>query len=708
MSNNIFLKPESFYQRQINPLSQYVEQNSYYLFKMTGKPLSECKDFIVKGIREKKFETFHDPIVTFFERDDNGDRHKNQLRLSGYISQVVNNGEILAPTFTTYVPVTVKKSIIVDFIDANVALRSTAKHAAFKAKAEGRMDEFISKNNEQDNRKRYNNSMSGAFVAGGSIVNNPTGHSTLTSITRTMASLGNASNERIISGNRHYRNADVTLGNLISITASLDKVEFDAVIQKYRINYPTVEQTLECIRYSTDMYWVDPQAFAKITAYVNVLEPVERAAVVYIGDLYHLRIYNDDFIKRFLTQLSMRVQDVTMDDPRTYLKKADELIINYAHQVCMSIMRGKGKNYDKLTDADANVVAATAMNIEKTIIEYKDFIYAIFLTNNIPMSTAFIPSMIRRSVVLSDTDSTMFSIDEWVNWYFGKVEFTDDAYALAGSVMYIATQSIAHWLAIFSANINVERAKLFKLAMKPEMVFSVFCQTSVAKHYFTSMVAKEGNIGATPEIEIKGVYMKNSAAPPSLIKDSQSKMADIISTIESGKKIEIVKELKRVADIERKISASLLNGDVEFYKTAKIKNAESYAKSAEQSPYLHHTLWTEVFSPKYGNVEQPPYGVIKIPTSIYNKTHLKNWVDTIADRELADRLARWLARMNKTTLGTMYVSTQYVRSHGIPVEIKSIIDFKRIALELTTTDRMILETLGLFAKVGWLVSEMGY
>lgn len=702
MSQNLFLRPTEFYQRNINPIAQYVDQQSFYLSRMTSQPKEICKAFVASKVRT----SIKNPTIHYFERDDEGDRYQHEGKLAGYISSVVKNDEILTPTGTTYVPTYVKKSILVGFIDNNVRVRSIAKKESFVAKAEGNTDLYIMKNNEQDNRKRYNNSMSGAFLAGGCVINNPTAHSSLTSITRTVSSLGNASNEKIIGGNRHYRDAKTALNNLISVTSTLNRDAFAAVMTKYKLHYPSVDETMACIMHSTDLYFNDPMAMGSVSRFVNKLEPIERAGFVYIGDLYHIRKYNDTFVRGLLYDLATPSKIKDYDDAIAVINKADELIVNFAHQAYMNEVRGIGKDYKKLSKASANKIANVVQNAEDTIVKYKDFIDEVLLTRNVPASTAFIPNMIRRTVVLSDTDSTMFSIDEWVTWYFGSLTFSDEAFAIAGAVMFIATQSIAHLLAIFSANMNVDRAKLFALAMKPEFCFAVFCQSSVAKHYWSWKLVREGNVFAVPEMEIKGVHLKNSAAPQSLIKDSHRVMEEIVNDIFSGRGISIVEHIQRVMGVERKITESLLAGDVEFFKTAKIKSPEAYAKSAEESPYQHHILWSEVFEHKYGKVELPPYGVIKVPTTLTNRTKLRNWLDSMDDRVVAQKMAEWIMRKGKTNLPTMYLSTQYVKSYGVPKEIKAIMDIKRIVLDLTTTDRMILETLGEFPKVGWTLTEL--
>lgn len=710
MTVNIFLKDIDFYQRKVNPLGQYVEQMSHYLSKSTGKPIEECAEFLRNKIKTNTFESgpVKDPIVRFFNRDENGDRHADEIRLSKYITEVVKQKEILTPTFTTYMNTDIKTSMLVEFTEQNVVIRSSAKKEAAVAKAEGKTHIYIMKDNEQNNRKTYNNSMSGAFATKGCVLCNPTAHSSLTSITRTNSSIGNASNEKIISGNRHYRNPTVTLNNLISTSKLIDRVALEKVIHKYNLKIPTVLDVENCIKHSSNFYWKDDKAFEGLRQSIVKMDDIERAGFVYTGDFYHIRIHNEEFVRGLVTRLANKVTDTICEDPWTTIKTIDEQIVNYGHQICMSEVKGIGKDYKKLDKQQMDTLTATCLNIQNTVVEFKDFIEVIFLSNVIPVSTAYIPNMVRRTVVLSDTDSTMFSIDEWVDWYFGKLLFTERAYAVAGSVMYIATQSMAHVLAIFSANMNVKREKLFTLSMKPEYVFSVFAQSSVAKHYFTSIIVKEGSVYKEPELEVKGVHLKSSAAPISIINRAHKKMETLIETVTSGSKIKLFNEIREVANLEREISISLLSGKIEYYKKSKIKNADAYSRTPDLSPYLYHILWEDVFETKYGAVEKPPYTVIKIPTTLNNPTALKNWFDNIQDKELVGRLCLWLEKYNKRALPTVYISETYAGSFSIPKEIIPVVDYKRIALDLTTTNRMILEILGYFPKSGLLLSDQGY
>lgn len=703
MSENLFLKPIDFYERAIDPIQQYIQQTAFYLHKAHQKPIDECIVIAKEAIKQG-----NNPTVRYFERNDNGDRHPQEIPLSQYIREVVSNKEILVPTFTTYLNTDQERSVLVEFTDGNKARRSAAKKEAFKAKAAGQEEMFIIKNNEQNNMKLYNNSMSGAFATQGSVLYNPTAHNTLTSLTRSETAISNASNEKIIAGNRHYFNPDVTLYNIISIVSDIDHDDINKTLQTYNMHIPSLEETITCIQYSADLYWRDKRAEQRILDFVSTLSSIERAAIVYIGDLHHIRLYNDALIRSFFQQLSLKVIDCTVEEPIKVIESTDEQIINLVHQICSSIMKGKGKDYSLLTEQERQTIACTCLNVESTIRQYKDFINTFFLTKHLPGSVANLPNMMRRTVTVSDTDSTLFSVDMWVKWYFGSIIFSEASDGLAASVMYFATQCMAHGLAIFCSNINVERPKLFDMQMKPEFAFPVLAQTAVAKHYFSAIQVKEGNVFDEIEMEIKGVNLKSSANVLMVRQHGNQLMRSVADTVMNNKPLSIKEIITSLADLERHIKNSLTKGETEFLKHSKIKVAQAYSSEPGRSPYFYHMFWQQVFESKYGAVDEPPYGSIKIPTTIVNVSSMSRWLQSIEDKALAERLASFLAEHKKTKLPTIYLSSLHVQAFGIPVEIQNIMDIKKIVLDLTGIQRMIIDTLGYNLKHKWLASDTGY
>ncbi len=702
-----FLLPVDEYQQHIDPIKDWIDQSALYVSKMKGMPYEVARGKILEKLKSGQIKP-NNPKIVCFERGENQDREKTVVPLSKYLKDVKEHGNILAPTFTTYHHPSVMPSEIVGFLDFRVAGRNRFKKEAARQKALGNMIAYVYNHNQQDSAKRTNNATSGSFVAEGSVINNPSAHSTLTSVTRSIGSLSNASNERLISGNRHYYTPQIALNNLISISSGMEAVHIQAAMDKYNLHWPTADETMECVKRSLSLYSYEIEGLKDIRAFIDKMTPIERAAFVYNGDFYHLRVYNPEMIRAFIDELSYIDDTATFEDPIAILKAADGLTINYAHQVSMSTVKGIGTDYSKIDYKAQCRMAFIAQNIDKTVIKYKDFLRAFFLTKNLPCTIATIPKMMRRSVVLSDTDSTMFSVDEWVLWYFGKLDFSDRGFAVAGSVMYIATQSIAHILAQFSANMNVERKRLFTLSMKPEYCFPVFVQTPVSKHYYTAKLVQEGNVYSDIEMEIKGVHLKDSSVPKQIILDAAICMEKIIRTVMSGKKVSLMEYLTRTADIERMILSSLEAGEVTYLKRNKVKEAKSYKKEPIKSPYQFFMLWEHCFSAKYVSAVKPPYNAVRVPVTLTSRRKIKEWLDAMEDRVIAAKIEEWYTRTGQTKVTQLLLPIDICLSYGIPAEIKSIVDRQKIVLSLTKAHRNVLESLGFCSKPNMLISQQGY
>lgn len=704
---NPFLLPVDEYTRNINPIGDWLKQSALYISRIKNLPYEHCVQ-VLKSKVESGEIAFRNPQVLFYERGDNGDRHRRLAPLRTYLKETLDQGHILVPTGTTYLHHTQQESHIVGFLDEGVANRSKYKKLSQKYGSEGNIALKIYYHNNQDAEKRTNNAVSGNFVAEGSVINNPTGHSTLTSMTRSMSSLSNASNERLIEGNRHYYTPQIALNNLISIVSITDQELITSTVEHFGLAYPNVDQVMKCIHRSTDLYFIDRKAMEMIRDFVQTLTPAECAAVVYTGDLYHLKEFNDGFIREMVRRFSRVPESNQFEDPVEIIKGTDELIVNYAHQVAIDIVEGIGKDYSKLLPEKVQIVAGICKNIETAIDYYRPLLKAFFLTRNAPCTIATIQSQIRRSVVLSDTDSTMFSVDSWVEWYFGELRFTPEAYGVAGSVMFMATQCIAHILAQFSANMNVEKKRLFTLSMKPEYVFPVFAQTSVAKHYYTCMKVKEGHVFRDIDMEIKGVHLKDSSIDTGLIKEGSALMEKILRTVMSGKKIEIIPYLKELSQREQELIHAIRNNDLRYMKRTKIKDKSAYSKGPELSPYQFYLMWEECFEKKYGPAPPPPYTALRIPVQLKNRTQITEWLAGMEDREVATRLAEWIKKFNKKTMTSIPVPMDLCVAQGLPLELQSIMDMKRIILALTKSRRIVMESLGVFAKSEQLFHEMGY
>jgi hypothetical protein len=202
-------------------------------------------------------------------------------------------------------------------------------------------------------------------------------------------------------------------------------------------------------------------------------------------------------------------------------------------------------------------------------------------------------------------------------------------------------------------------------------------------------------------MEIKGVYLKSSTLPKYINERAQGmmrKITDEMMTISDTNPypISVREYLSEVAGIEREIIASIKKGETVFLKSQNINAAESYKKDEEESPYKHHTFWNEVFGPKYGMMAEPPYETVKVSSILDGKKDLDDWIASIQDPELKARMLAWVNKTGQIRYVGFNLPTQIIRSTGIPLEISSIINYKKIVIDLCSIFYIILETLGVY------------
>lgn len=696
MYANPFVLPTSEYQRDINILKHYADDQAAHLALVTKRPLAECQAFVRKAVSPGGQFALKDPRVVCLHRGENGDREQIETTLSKYIGEAIKDRDLIAPTFTTYLHPTVKKSVLVDFIDANVKARSVAKKAMFAAELAGDLGVMAFKKTEQTNRKLSNNSISGAHLSPGTPLINRTAHSTLTSNCRSTSGYGNANNEKFLCGNRHYRTQAVLRNNIVSIVNHTNYEELSAVVQEYGIHLPTVRETLECIHYSAKHYWSDKKGWARIERLVETLTPLQRAAFMYTGDIYHLRKYNEGLVRNLIDGIATRIP-TPHPDPGPALKAVPEDHLHLAAMLCPNELKGtKGMIDIKGTPAEG-IVAATAVHIGAVLTQYSSLIRALWVTKNVPASVAYFPDSVRHAAITSDTDSTIFTVQDWVLWHQGKIGFDSKCSAVAAVMIFLAAQTITHVLARMSANFGIEEERLFQIAMKNEFKFETFVPTQVAKHYYALISAQEGNWKKELEMEVKGVHLKSSNAPVVVMKAAKKMMQSIMEDTIAGKPIRIREILTQIADIERDVVRTIKEGSTEYFRKAQIKTADSYTKDETMSPYATYVMWEEVFAPKYGSVPHPPYMCVKTSTMLDSPAKAKAWIEEMKDRELADRLSSWLVRNKRKHFGTTFmIPEQCVESRGIPPEILDAVGVRKLVLDTTRVFYLVLESLGIY------------
>lgn len=707
---NPFYQDISEYQRDLDIVDPMMRDTALYLSAMTGDPLDQCLAYVQTSMSEGGEFALTDPKTMVLYKNEQGDREKKVVKFSQFLGRVKQHKLLLSPSMAVYMPENIRQSTHAQYIAEGVANRKAVKKEQLRLEGE-KTPEALElaqvRKGEQENFKTNNNSYSGATVSAATILYYKSTHSSLTSTCRTATSYANANNEKFIMGNRHYYTPEVTKANMLSLANHTDLKELATCMSKFNLHYPTADEIIEMVLYSTNHYWSNPDYTKQLHRLASGLSPIQRAAIMYVGDLYHIYKHNREMVKEFLNELSRpgtTDQVITKDEYNKYDGDM-QLLANF---ICYEEVDGRNNELLQKENPEVfDLIYATGNNIRITLSKYKLFIKAMFLTKNMPSSIHAFPTSYRRAAVISDTDSTMFTLQYWVEEFFGRITFSKEAKRLVFALVFLVAETVMHILAIQSTNMGVAENKLRLLAMKNEYYFAVLSLTTRSKHYYASQDALEGVMFSKARMEVKGVGLRDSKVPPRINKAAKKMMDHIITTIKREESLDLPAMLQQIGDTERAIMDSIFNGKAEYLTTGKCKRIDAY-KSPDNATYKKYEFWKEVFAPSFGHLEEPPYSFVKVSVTINNRTRFEAWLETIEDLGLRMRLKEWALKNKKKGITNFHVPMSVIENHGVPEVITRVANVRSVITSTMGSFYLIMESLGIMLqdkKITRLISD---
>lgn len=682
------------------------DQYRHFLAKVTDAPIEEVDKYLNKEVfgtlGECKFG-IDDPKVTIIAKNKYGDRVPKETTYRNVLAVVAKKDWILSPSMMAYCQPTEERSITAEVCTVNVARRSAFKKEMFLAKQIGDAILESQKNLDQANCKTTNNSLSGAHSSYYNILFMPSIHTALTSLCRTATSYANAHNERFISGNRHYHSAEIAINNMVTIAMSVyrdEKIcEGITKLISEGLHVPTVKELLRMVHRGSEWYWRDDKKSRVIVAYLSKLDDLEKCAIMYMGDLFHLALYNRELVATLLDRLStvMHVENLTLEQAKDSFSKMNGDLDTHISTMCSNFKHKEGWKKTAETDEDGYLnTASTIMGIFSTLKDYSTIISSFWMTDNLPASVHEFPYSIRRCVVGSDTDSTIFTVQDWVQWFTGKIEFNHKSLGIATAVTFLSSQINIHNLALVCGQMGIKPDKVHVYTMKSEFYFPITITSAIPKHYISSVAAQEGNVFESPDLDIKGVQFIKSKVKNEINTAFKQLVINIIDRLTSNDKMSILEVVNYVTELENTIRTYLLEGDATYLEYSRINTPDFYKQEPEKSKYFHYTIWNEAFGVKYGAAPPPPLAVYKVNVIGHSKTAFKETVKNFADKALSERLLNSVAGLGKDKLTCLYIPANIVEESGIPEELLCGGNFNKIVNTITSHFMLFLESLGLF------------
>lgn len=695
---NPFVWESEQYQRNLNFIDEGVEQYALYLSKMSGDSLEQTRSFVKANMAPDGAFPLKNPAVRYLERNKHGDRELKEGNFLQFLDMVEKREGIMPPTMTVYLSPNERVSVLGTYIDGNVAERSRYKKLKFEAGQKGDKASADTYDGLQNSKKILNNSLSGGHCSPSTTLYNKTAHSTLTTGCRITTSYGNANNEKFIAGNRHYWSVSVTIGNILTIVRHADYPALQKAIDMYGIVMPGVEDVMACIQRSSHPYWRNEDAMNRIRMLVSSLTPIERAAFQYTGDLYHFAKLNDAVVRTFIHDL-IQVTDkpLSVEEADGWLKAASQDMKVFINLLCSDWTADKNiKDIREKTPEHYGIIGSNAKNVVETLEKYRPLIEGVFRPSTLHSSVARLPSVLRRAVIASDTDSTIFTCQYWTTWYAGKLDFSIDSFRVGYAITYLTSQIVVHLLAMMSAQVGMARQHIHRMEMKNEYYFPFFALTSRAKHYFGCKSAQEGNVFKEMKAEIKGVELRSSNAPKYINDRLHQLMGEIRQKVMTDVKLSLHDILDPIYETERSIVDDIKAGGHLYLRTIPMKDGSAYVEGENAPALFHHRLWQTVFAPKYGAAPELPYQGVKVNVNLDNPTKFKNFLLSIPDRSIAERLEKFCLDHHRNKAAVFVFPKPNVEQNGVPTEILPAVESRKLVYSIMSPYYLFLETFGIY------------
>lgn len=699
--NSPFMLPQEQYVRQQDIITEYVHTAATHRSRVKNIPYEEARAYVVSKIGDGKEFPIKSPEFQYAYSESRGNKVLGETNLWEYVSDVVNKDYLMAPSLTAYYPLDDFVTQTVPFLQEQGDKRQILKDIKFQAKLDGDTETMDSSDAGQATVKRYMNSVSGAYSVMSTTLFNFTGHSTLTSTCRVGTSIANASNERFLGGLRHYHNVDVTISALYTAVTLSDIPATEAVMKKYDLHFPSISDTMECVQRSTKRAFRSSRGMVEIENVVKMMEPAERAAFVYTSDFHHLFKHNRAFITHFIEHHFASPTSVahTREDAKKVIKSLDSetfILACYLNDVDL-----KGVKFTDVEEKEHLLplylkVANTGKHIAEHHENFKDFIEVFLRPNYLPGSIYKLTGMVRRSAVYSDTDSTLSTGQEFVKALSPDNYFSKRGWNVGYVMSFLACQQLPHLHAMMSANLGIKGKDRFKFSMKNEYYIPLILLTGRVKNYAFLASAQEGNVLQEPEFTLKGVSLRGITSSRLVAEKFEAYVKYVFKKIMDDGGLTIEEVLQPVLDVYGLIVEDVRNNGYKYLKSVEVKEASTYKKGLNDPNIKAKRMWEQVFAPVYGDAPELPYQSVSVNADITNKAKLELWVNEMANKDLGERMRDFVNREMRGTITTLRIPMQSILDSGVPNEVMSIIDFRKLTTGIMLPFYIIMEGLGIY------------
>lgn len=677
------------------PLTGYKESQMDYLRRRyPGSTQEQREAYLNKVIKER----MKSPIIKFREYEEEGRPVTKELPLHVFWTRVVKNN-IFTPSGSVYMRPEVKESRLRISIRKGIENRNKFKKIYLEQREAGNKREEEFYDNKQQSEKVANNSVIGSQNTLYSATSSRPNFNSVTSVSRMCVKQGYTFSERFMAANILLLSEDDVITYCQQHLIHADP-RYKEILSRYNLTIPSVEDVVQYFMTNLRKYKYRPN-IEIVKDYISYLEDEERAFVYYAGCLINLCQKNDQVMRDMFDEI-LNFENISYDD--IDLKngpKYDKALVNMLLVTEHEDFGYHPETKKKLTLADAITLnpdgakkfTAKVRHVTSVYAKHQDF-FKVLITQNVTTLNLHRSEQMGREVVpISDTDSNVFTTQNFVGWYCDGKMFSRKAEQSSSQVVYLVTKSVRHFLGFLCRGGQVAPEDTLNIEMKNEFSIPVMVMSLIAKHYIMWSDNQEGKVLPEIRLDLKGVQLRNSAVPK-FIRDRFKKYLDTFyTTLTQHGDIDRNDLLKDPADLETFLYKKLSSGDATMLPNTSINNKEDY-KIPSASSYYYYELWQHVFAPVFGDMPIPGkgYKVYLHNGKRFTKTPRLMKIIEDYDPQMYKRLVSYLAETEKKDLAYFIIPQFFDKT---PDLFLKLMDMRRTINDNMRSYYVFLESLGI-------------
>lgn len=681
--------------RDRRPLTGWKDSNADMLRRRYPKATPQQIDGFLNDLIKERMKS---PMVTFRHYEEEGRPVVKSLPLHVFWQRMVGNN-IFTPSGSVYMRPEVKQSRLRISIRSGIENRNKFKKIYLEQREAGNKREEEFYDNKQQSEKVSNNSVIGSQNTLYSATSSRPNFNSVTSVSRLCVKQGYTFSERLMAGNILLLDEDDVLTYCQQHILHADP-EYVSVLRAYNLAVPTIEETAGYFMRNLRKYKYRPN-LEKITAYLELLTEDERSLVFYAGCLANLCDKNDAQMRSVFDDI-LNYENVDGSDiDLKNCPKYDKALVNMLLVTEHEDFGYHPETNKKLTLNDAMEINPSGaqkfmakVRHATQAYERHQRLFKLLITMNITTLNLHRSEQLGREVVpISDTDSNVFTTQNFVAWYCDGKMFSRKAEQSSSQVVYIVTKAVRHFLGFLCRGCQVDNADVLNIEMKNEFSIPVMVMSLIAKHYIMWSDNQEGKVLPEIRLDLKGVQLRNSAVPKFIRTRFRSYLDMFYEELTKYGDIEANQLLRDPADLEHHLYTTLSSGDATMLPNTSINNKEDY-KIPSSSSYYYYELWQHVFAPAFGDMPIPGKAYKVYLHNGKNFTKTPKLMAIIKDYDIGvyNRLISYLKSTDKDDLAYFLIPQFFDKT---PDLFLKLMDMRRTINDNMKSYYVFLESLGI-------------